>query len=313
MPMMQGCATDSSYGKPPGERTLSELLESGIVIADKPCGPSSHEVASFVCRMLGARKSGHAGTLDPNVSGVLPVALGRATRVLPFIGVERKKYVCIIRFAEKISFEKASGILLSFVGTITQTPPKMSAVRKVARKRDIYALKTLEMNGRDLLFLVECESGTYIRTLCADAGRKCGGARMLELRRISVGGIGEEKAHTLQEISDAAYFAKEKWDEAELRKMLLPVENFIAIPKISIRDSAVEAVCAGAPLNVPGVCAIEGEFLQGAHVAIMSLKGELVAVAKAAVASSEIVGMKSGKVASVERVFMQRGTYPKGW
>jgi H/ACA ribonucleoprotein complex subunit 4 len=313
MRVLQECETDASFGKPPSQRTLAELLESGIVIVDKPCGPSSHEVTAFVGKILGTKKSGHAGTLDPNVSGVLPVALGRATRVLQYIGVERKKYVCIIRFAKDIPFEKASTVLQSFVGTIVQTPPKMSAVKKVARQRSIYALGALEMKGRDLLFEVECESGTYIRTLCVDAGKKVGGARMLELRRISVGGIAEGSAHTLQEISDAAYFAKETEDETEVRAMVQPIENLLAIPKISIKDSAVEAICAGAPLNAPGVCAIDGKFEQGASVAIMTLKGELGAIAKAAAASARIAGMQGGKVASVERVFMQRGTYPIGW
>jgi H/ACA ribonucleoprotein complex subunit 4 len=294
-------------------RSLDELLDSSFVIIDKPRGPSSHEVSAWVRKMLGVKKSGHSGTLDPNVSGVLPVALGRATKLLPYLTSKDKRYVCLMRTGRAMSEREMKGIFVRFLGEIVQTPPKHSAVAKKPRKRKVYYIKPLQIRSSDVLFEVHCEAGTYIRVLVSDFARFTGGAEMAELRRTSVGSIKEGSSHTLQALSDAMWLAREKRDESRIRSMLIPADEALALPKIVLKDAAVEAVCAGAQLFAPGVEMHDVAITRGSLVALVTLKGELVGVARAEMSSGEMKERKKGAVCVPERIFMKRGTYAKNW
>ncbi|VVB57811.1 putative tRNA pseudouridine synthase B [Candidatus Anstonella stagnisolia] len=307
------CSTDDKYGTYPAKRTIEQILSSCIVIVDKPQGPTSHEVDAIAKRLLHASKSGHAGTLDPQVSGVLPVGINRATPLLHYLSGEKKEYVCLMRFKKPHDDKFILNLLKSQVGAITQTPPALSAVRKVPRKRNIYYIDVHQIKDTDVLFSVGCEAGTYIRTLCSDVGKKCGGASMLELRRISVGGIREETAVNLQALSDAAWLHFERKDETKLRPLLKLPEDLITLPKMFIKDSAIEAVCAGAPLSAKGICSLSEEIRKGLNFAAFSLKGELVAICNSLADADEIAKMQQGIVGKPVRVCMQRGTYPKCW
>ena len=315
MSMITKCyeKTDPRYGKAPEERTLAELLERGIVIVDKPPGPASHEVTSWVKKALGSRKAGHSGTLDPNVSGVLPVGLGKSTRILPFITQKGKEYVGIISFRRHVPEDEVRKLFVKFTGEIEQMPPLQSAVRRRLRKRKVYYINPLQFKGKRALFTVGCEAGTYIRTLCEDIGKNCGGALMLELRRTKVGGIGEERCVTMQGIADAAWLWKNKGEERASRAILKPIESAVELERIVLRDSAVDAVCAGATLNLPGIAAASEKIRPGDNVALFTQKGELVAVAKALMGSAEIASQKKGAVARPIATIMERGTYPKCW
>ncbi|MEM4633737.1 MAG: RNA-guided pseudouridylation complex pseudouridine synthase subunit Cbf5 [Candidatus Anstonellaceae archaeon] len=292
-------------------QTLEQLLDCSFVMVDKPQGPSSHEVASWVKLLLGARKAGHSGTLDPNVSGVLPVGVGKATRLLPYLTSKDKKYVCLMRVGKALSFEELSAIFELFTGIIVQTPPKMSAVKKVPRKRKVYYIKPLEIKDKKVLFEVHCEAGTYVRVLVSDFARHTCGASMLELRRISVGHIGESDCHTLQQISDAMWRAKEKRDESEIRKILVPAVEALSLPRIVLRASAVEAVCAGSPLYAPGVSSFDEGISDGAKVALTTEKGELVGVGLAIMPDGKM--KSSGAIALPKTIIMERGTYKRMW
>ena len=232
---------------------VEALLNNSVVIIDKPCGPTSHEVSSWVKKLAGLKRTGHAGTLDPNVSGVLPVALGRATKLLQYIAGKRKAYVCIVRFKNDLSDAQLENIFSKFRGMITQTPPKISAVKKVARKRFVYDLRVLEREGKKVLFYADVDAGTYIRTICSDMGKFAGGSRMEELRRVSVWNIHEKQAVTLQDFSDAIYAYKEKKNPSLLLKILHPPQDLIDAKRIQIRPSAAEAIMHGAQLTAPGV------------------------------------------------------------
>ena len=205
------------------------------------------------------------------------------------------------------------GIFVRFVGVITQTPPKMSAVAKRARKRKVFYIRPLQIRQRDVLFEVHCEAGTYIRVLVADFARFTGGAEMLELRRTSVGSILEAQSHTLQALSDAMWLAQEKHDEKRIRSMLIPAEEALQLPKIVLRDAAIEAVCAGALLFAPGVEKHDVAITRGQLVALVSSKGELVGVGRAEMSSQEIQMKKKGTVVVPVRIMMKRGTYKKEW
>jgi len=307
-------ATDSNYGCPPEKREMQSYLRSGIIIVDKPCGPSSHEVGAWVKRLVGAEKSGHSGTLDPLVSGVLPVALDDATKALTFMLKSNKEYVGIMRFHKDISEKAVKRLFVEYTGTITQLPPVRSAVKRQERQRSIYALKLIEFNGRDALFSVACEAGTYVRKLCHDIGRKAGtGANMVELRRTRAAGFDESTCHTLHELTDAMWLWKEKGEEKELRRVVMPVEAALHMRRLHIADGAVEAVCAGAQLALPGIVKFDEGIKEADTVAIMTQKGELVAVAKALMGAEAMKSGTKGLAASTVRVVMRAGTYPRGW
>ena len=307
--------TDPRYGAPPDRREIGQLLRFGIVNLDKPRGPTSHQVVSWVKEILGVGKAGHGGTLDPKVSGVLPVALERSTRLVIYLLRSDKSYVAAMTLHGDLTNEEIDGILRSFQGPIVQTPPVKSAVKREPRERRIHHLKLLDRKGRDVLFEVKCEAGTYVRKLCSDMGEAMlVGANMSELRRIRAGGFAEEDACTLQDLRDAMHYLREEGDESEVRRLVRPVEEFVVgMPKIWVRDTAVEALCNGANLALPGVVKCEAAVETGGLVAILTLKEELVGVGVALMHAKEIFSGETGMATEVKRVVMDRGVYPRYW
>ncbi len=307
--------TSVHYGKKPQERTLAELLSQGCILLDKPCGPTSHQVVSWVRDMLELNRCGHGGTLDPHVTGILPIGLEQGTRTLEVLLSAGKEYVGIMHLHTDKPIQKIKEVCNSFVGEITQKPPVRSAVKRVRRKRTIYYLDIIEIENRDVLFRVGCEAGTYIRTLCVDIGYKLKTkAHMAELRRTRVGTIHEKNTVILQDVKDAFMFYKEQNDESSLRSILLPIERFLDhLPKIVIRDSAVDALCHGAHLALPGVVEVDTNIKINDPVAILSLKGEGIALGKAQMSTEEIIQKDTGICTCLDRVFMNKGTYPPLW
>jgi len=306
--------TNTHYGKTPSQRTVRELLHNGFINLDKPAGPTSHQVVAWVKEILQIDKAGHGGTLDPAVTGVLPVALGDAARALQVILVAGKEYVALMKLHKEIEEKRIREVCKSFVGEISQMPPLRSAVKRVRRTREVYYLEILEIHGTEVLFRVGCEAGTYIRTLCVDIGKKLGiGAQLLELRRTRVGNITEDSAVSLQDVKDAYIFWKEDGDETELRRTILTMERLLeVVPKIIVRDSAIDALCHGANLAIPGVVELD-EMKPGEIAAVMSLKGEGVALVKMEIPSLQVIEKDTGLCASLERVLMNKGTYPSIW
>ena len=305
--------TDPKYGKKPSERSVPELIKKGFINLDKPAGPTSHEVVAWIKKILEVEKAGHPGTLDPAVTGVLPVALEDATKVLQSLLTAGKEYVGIMHLHGDVSEEKVKQVFTFFEGPIYQRPPVRSSVKRVLRVRTIYRLEFLEMEGRDVLFKVACQAGTYIRKLCHDIGITLGvEAHMKELRRIRTGAFKEDETLvTLQQVSEAYYMWKNEKDESLIRKVILPVEFAVShLPHIVIRDSAVDAICHGADLTAPGVLSVTNHISPGDIVAIFTLKGELVALVKATMTTKQILKANHGIVADTDRVIMERGTYP---
>ncbi len=307
--------TNVHYGKTPSQRTVRELLQNGFINLDKPAGPTSHQVVSWVKEILEIEKAGHGGTLDPAVTGVLPIALGDAARALQVLLVAGKEYIALMKLHKQIDEKKIREVCTSFVGEISQMPPVRSAVKRVRRTREVYYLEILEIQGTEVLFRVGCEAGTYIRTLCVDIGKKLGcGAQLAELRRTRVGTITEDFAVNLQDVKDAYVFWKEEDDETELRRTILSMERLLeVVPTIVVRDSAIDALCHGANLAVPGVVEIDEDIKVGDIAAVVSLKGEGVALVKMEIPSAQVIEKDTGLCASLERVLMNKGTYPSIW
>ncbi|MGA2130261.1 MAG: RNA-guided pseudouridylation complex pseudouridine synthase subunit Cbf5 [Candidatus Pacearchaeota archaeon] len=227
------------------KKTTKELLEFGIINVDKPSGPTSFDVSEFVMKALGLRKTSHFGTLDPKVTGVLPVALNRACKLTGFFLGEDKEYVGIMRIHKDISLEELKkAIKEKFLGKITQLPPVKSRVARVFREREIKKFEILEKDGQNYLFHVECQGGTYIRKLVDDLGKELGvGAHMLELRRMRAGIFKEEKSYTLYEIEEAAK------DEKKLREMIIPGEIVSELyPVVQIKKDEMEKILRGQPI-----------------------------------------------------------------
>jgi H/ACA ribonucleoprotein complex subunit 4 len=291
--------------------SVSDLLRCSFIVIDKPRGPSSHEVAAWVRKITGTQKSGHSGTLDPNVSGVLPVGIGKATKLLPFLTTKDKKYVCLMETKEPQTQEQFRAMFARFTGTITQTPPRESAVAKKPRKRKVYYIKPIQLKTNKALFEVHCEAGTYIRVLVSDFGRICGGAEMLELRRIAVGAILESSSITLQALSDAIWAAR-RGEESALTRYLIPPQEALSLPKVVLHDSAVEAVCAGAPLYAPGLSSCDGGIRREEFVSLLTERGEFIGVGRAGLASEEMGAHRKGVVCTPVTIVMERGKYP-GW
>jgi H/ACA ribonucleoprotein complex subunit 4 len=290
-----------------------DLPASGIVIIDKPRGPSSHQVTAWVGKILNV-PVGHAGTLDPGVSGVLVVMLGSAVRLAPYLQRGEKEYVCLWRLHGDLPEGRIGEVAKEFEGRIYQRPPRKSAVKRALRIRTVNRIEILEIDGRSVLLRVSCDAGTYIRSLCHHMGLAAGpGGSMRELRRIRSGSFTEADAHTLHELEDAASAAREG-NPARLQGMILPMERAVGdLPRITVRDTAVDAICHGASLAGVGVVGAEGTFVSGDPVGICTRKGELVAIAEALVGGEKIVPGLTGLVAAPRVVFMEPDTYPRGW
>jgi H/ACA ribonucleoprotein complex subunit 4 len=307
--------TDPAFGCPPGDRSIREYIRYGVVNLDKPRGPTSHEVVAWVKRILGIGKAGHGGTLDPKVTGVLPIALEESTKIVQALLSAGKEYVGVMRLHGEVEEAQIWEAFQLFEGEILQRPPVKSAVKRELRSRRIYYLRLLEMEGRDLLFKVGCEAGTYIRKLCHDLGIFLGmGAHMLELRRTKGGSLHEGNLVTLHALMDAVHLWKEEGEEGPLREAILPVEAALShLPKVVVRDSAVDAICRGAVLSLPGICQFDADLRVGDRVAMMTLKGELIGIGEAKMDSQRMMIEDTGFAVRSQRILMKPGTYPRQW
>ena len=308
--------TDEKFGKRPAERPIQEYIQKGLINLDKPAGPTSHEVTSWVKKILELEKAGHSGTLDPNVTGLLPIMLGDATKAVDALLTAGKEYVCLMKLHTEVPEKIIKSVLSEFTGEIYQKPSVKSAVKRETRTRTIYYLELLEIEDKNVLFKVGCEAVTYIRKLCHDMGLALGtGAHMQELRRTKSGPFREDETMiTLHDLKDAYIEWKENNNEELLRKAVLPMEFALShLPKLVIRDSAVDAVCHGAELAAPGILTVESGIERGDPVAVFTQKGEAVSFGLAKMKSVEILKAATGIVATTDRVLLEPGTYPKGW
>ncbi|MFC1786497.1 RNA-guided pseudouridylation complex pseudouridine synthase subunit Cbf5 [Halobacteriota archaeon] len=307
--------TNPDHGCYPEKRDMKGHINKGLVNIDKPPGPTSHEAVAWIKGILHLSKAGHSGTLDPNVTGVLPVMLEDATKVVGALLTAGKEYICLMRLHRDVSAENLTRVFNQFVGPIYQLPPLKSAVKRRIRKRNIYYLEIKERDGKDILFRVGCEAGTYIRKLCHDIGKSLGtGAHMSELRRTRAGVFTEARLTTLHDLKDAYAFWEENSIESNLRKVILPMEHALeALPRIVIRDSAVDAICHGADLAVPGVLSAQKGICAKDWVAVFTLKGEAVCLGTAKMNSQQVLYAKKGVVVDTDRVLMEPNIYPRGW
>lgn len=282
---------------------LEELINRSVLVIDKHAGPTSHQVSGWLRDVLSLKKVGHLGTLDPMVTGVLPILLGEAVKATPLLAAINKEYVGVMHLHQEVPREKIEEVIQGFIGVIKQRPPKKSAVARYEREREIFSFDIIEIEGKDVLFKTKTEAGTYIRKLCHDIGQKIGvGAHMAELRRTQAGVFIEDQSRSLMEVKDYFEIAK-SGDENRFRKLLIPIED--AIPeskKVYARDSALESVVKGAPLYVGGVIKADKSLIRGETIAMVSEDGRVAAVGIAKMSGDEMMKRKKGTAVRTDRI-----------
>ncbi|KAI0785961.1 pseudouridine synthase [Abortiporus biennis] len=334
-PIPSGCS--------PLKRDITTYVKSGVINLDKPSNPSSHEVVAWLRRILRVEKTGHSGTLDPKVTGCLIVCIDRATRLVKSQQGAGKEYVAVLRLHSALpnpaSLPRA---IQTLTGALFQRPPLISAVKRQLRIRTIYESKLLEFDEKRNLgvFWVSCEAGTYIRTLCVHLGLVLGvGGHMQELRRVRSGALSEnDDMVTMHDVLDAQWVYDNTRDETYLRRVIRPLEALlVGYKRIVVKDSAVNAVCYGAKLMIPGLLRYEADIALNEEVVLMTTKGndpnnppsltylhifilpfhssigEAIALAIAQMSTVELATCDHGVVAKVKRCIMERDTYPRRW
>ncbi|ORC84144.1 putative centromere/microtubule binding protein cbf5 [Trypanosoma theileri] len=305
-------------GWSPLRRPLKEYVKYGMINLDKPSNPSSHEVVSWIKRILKCEKTGHAGTLDPKVTGALIICIDRATRLVKSQQNAGKTYVGVLRLHDSVSEKKVVAALQRLTGPCFQRPPLIAAVKRQLRIRNIYSNRLIEYDKHRHLAVFEthCEAGTYIRTLCVHLGLILGaGGHMEELRRIRTGVISEDDhVSTMHDVLDAQWLYENEKDESYLRRVILPCEYLLTnYKRIVVKDSAVNAVCYGAKLMIPGLSRFDNGIERDDLVVLISTKGEAIALAYAEMSTSQMASVDHGIVARSKRVIMDRDTYPRRW
>ena len=311
--------TPVTQGYSPLRRPLDLHLRYGMVVVDKPSNPSSHEVVAWLRRILRCEKTGHSGTLDPKVTGVLLCCLDRATRLVKSQQGAGKEYVAVLRSHAAVEEAKVARALETLVGALFQRPPLISAVKRNLRIRTIYESKLIEHDAeRNLtVFRVACQAGTYIRTLCVHLGLLMGvGGHMEELRRTRSGAISETDGSlvTMHDVLDAQWIFDTHKDETQLRRVVRPLEELlVGYKRIVVRDSAVNAITYGAKLMIPGLLRFDEDIANGEEVVLMTTKGEAIALGVAEMTAAVMATVDHGVVAKIKRVIMDRDLYPRKW
>ena len=304
--------TSDEYGTYPEKRSIEELIKYGIVNINKPQGPTSHQVTSYVKDILEIKKAGHSGTLDPNVTGCLPMALENVTKIVQTLLLAGKEYICLMHLHSKIPEEKIYETANSFLGNISQLPPKRSAVKRVERTRQIYYFKILEIQDQDVLFKIGSQAGTYIRKICSGFGEKLNtNAHMQQLVRTKAGPFSDKEWYSLHDLKDAYEFYKEG-NDLEIRKIIKPIESAVVhLPHIWLNDLAVNTVTHGANLAVPGISKLHSEINPEDTVALFTLKNELIGLGKALITSEEMIEKPKALAVKTSKIIYPRNVYPK--
>jgi len=287
---------------PPDDRDPETLLEFGVVNLDKPPGPSAHQVAAWVRDLAGVERAAHAGTLDPKVTGCLPVLTGTATRAARVFDDSRKGYVAVLEAHAPLP-DDFGATLADFEGELYQKPPRKSAVARRLRTRTVHRLEALEREPRRALLDIDCESGTYVRKLCHDLGLALGtGAHMGDLRRTKTGSFDDAALSTMEDLADGLAFWREEGDADLLRAVVAPAERALeGLPSVTVAPSAARQIAEGAPVYAPGVIEATADRAdEGRLVACHTPDG-------AAVCLGTLVGdpdAESGTVVELERVLV---------
>jgi len=283
------------------EKDLQELISRSVINLDKPFGITSRQAVIEIKHIFNCKRVGHVGTLDPRVTGVLVVALNKATKAMPVLMSLDKEYEGVMYLHRDVGKETVEKIVSDyFIGEITQTPPVKSHVARKSRKRMVYFFDIIEKDGQNVRFKTKVQAGTYIRKLCSDIGERLGfGAHMKELRRTKVGHFTIEDSHSLDEIKKVY----EEKNETFLKKILIPIEKVIPhVKKIYVKDSSINSIRNGSPVLSSNVARVQPDIKPKETVGIFSLKDELIALGITKTNSERMFNKKGKSVIRTDRV-----------
>jgi len=305
----------SNHGIDPENLSIEQRLASGFILLDKPPGPTSHQIASWVRDLLGLDRLGHGGTLDPFATGVLPLMAGKSMKLTKGILKTDKTYIAVLKFANETSNATLSDVISKLTGRIYNVPPEISAVKVQVRTRKIYSFEVIEASGKQAIVKIACEAGTYIRTIARDMGLLLGyKVELKELRRENSGRFDLADCVTLQEIADAVWLWKECDNPAALQKIIHPTEKLLLDkPYIIVKDSAASALCHGAPLLRPGLVEVSDKLSSGLEVAAFTSKNEIVGIVKMSKSFNELSTETTGEIGKPVMILMEQERYPPQW
>jgi H/ACA ribonucleoprotein complex subunit 4 len=305
----------SNHGIDPENLSIEQRLASGFILLDKPPGPTSHQIASWVRDLLGLERLGHGGTLDPFATGVLPLMAGKSMKLTKGILKTDKTYIAVLKFAQETNAETLNDIIDKLTGRIYNVPPEISAVKVQVRTRKIYSFELIESTSKQAIVKIACEAGTYIRTIARDMGLLLGyNVELKELRRENSGRFNLMDCVTLQEIADAVWLWKECDNSTALEKIIHPTEKLLLDkPYIIVKDSAASALCHGAPLLRPGLIEVSDKLSSGLEVAAFTSKNEVVGIVKMSKGFTEISNETSGEIGKPVMILMEQERYPPQW
>ena len=305
----------SSNGFDPEQLSIEQRLASGFILLDKPPGPTSHQIASWVRDMLGLERLGHGGTLDPFATGVLPLMAGKSMKLTKGILQTNKTYIAVLKFAQVPKKSELSEIIGKMTGRIYNVPPEISAVKVQVRTRRIFNFELIELQEKEAVVKIVCEAGTYIRTIARDMGLMLGfGVKLKELRRENSGRFSLEDCVTLQQIADAIWLWKECDKPEAISKIIHPTEKLLLDkPYIIVKDSAASALCHGAPLLRPGLIEVSSKLSSGLEVAAFTSKNEIVGIVKMTKGFQELSTSTNGEVGKPVMILMEQDRYPPQW
>ncbi|MGY8755703.1 MAG: RNA-guided pseudouridylation complex pseudouridine synthase subunit Cbf5 [Candidatus Poseidoniales archaeon] len=306
-------SSSPEHGRRPEARSLEERMAAGIILLDKAAGPTSHQLASWARELFAMEKMGHGGTLDPFATGVLPLLLGKSMRLTASLLAHDKTYIAVMRIHGGFDEEQFNAAIERQRGRVYNVPPDISAVKVQVRTRRIKRLERLDDDGEYVTLEIDCEAGTYIRTMARDIGllinRRC---ELVELRRSRSGIFNLDNCVSMQELADAVWLWQEKGQEEALMRLIQPMELLTRrYPKVIVKDSAAASLAHGSPLMKPGLVSMPDSVKAGQEVAIYTLKGELVALAELLFSTEEITAKDSGEVARSNCVLLNPGIYPR--
>ena len=300
--------------------------QDSIVNLFKPVGPTSFDMVCSVRKILGVKKAGHIGTLDPAAEGVLPICLNRSTRIIQFLSPLQKTYRATLELGSETDTQDATGrkvstkdpslvnetkikqVFQTFVGEKDQIPPMYSAKKKngiplyklarnginIARdpvKITVYSIDFIKKEENQVLFEVRCSAGTYIRTLSHDIGKKLGCyAHMVRLTRTKVGLFGLGRTLTLEELKVA-------YEEGSLPEKLLPLEEALNfLPAIRVKEEYLESVSHGVALSKCFLETLPDRFEPGHYFRVFGNNDKVVAVVEPVVDQDKLPELTPGDI-----------------
>lgn len=276
--------------------TAKDFFTHSIIILDKPSGPRCREVTEKLKQLSEISHAGHAGTLDPKVTGVLPIGVEKATKVLGLLSVYPKTYEGEMKVHGEVKRKDLESGVKKFTGKIKQLPPKISAVKRAMRVREVYSFDILSYEDRILKYKIVCEAGTYIRKICHDLGEYLGvGGHMTQLRRTQSGPFTLKDTVTVEKFEkEYKKYLKTK-EVKHLKSIMKPVEVITKdMPKVWVDDKAVDTMLLGAPLFAPGVLQLTDGIKKDDFVALLTTSNRMIALGKARMTSKEIMKAKKG-------------------